>query len=84
MKKRKHLVRPTDAPIKLVESTITDVETKIEDVDTITLQFTFQNGSRILKRFYKYDYNYRTIWKNKKSGDSVVLKVKAGNIIDIC
>lgn len=84
MKRRKYLIRPTEAPIKFVESTIKEVETKIEDVDTITLQFTFQNGSRILKRFYKYDYNYRTIWKNKKSGDSVVLKVKAGNIIDIC
>lgn len=84
MKKRKHLIKSTEAPIELVESTITDVETKREDVDTITLQYTFQNGNRILKRFYKYDYSYRRNWKGKKSGDSVVLKVKAGTIIDIC
>ncbi len=84
MRRRKFLVQQSEAPIEVLETTIKDVQTKQEDIDTITLEFVFQNGRRFSKKFYKYDFDYRKIWKNKRSGDAIRLKVKAGNIIDIC
>ena len=63
--------------------TIKDIKIKDEDVDTITLQLILQNGIRFSKKFYKYDFDYHKKWKDKKSGDSVKLQVKASRVIDI-
>ena len=46
MKRRKYSVEQTEAPIKIIETTVKEVVKKDEDVDTITLQFIFQNGIR--------------------------------------
>ena len=53
MRRRKFLVQQSEAPIEVLETTIKDVQTKQEDIDTITLEFVFQNGRRFSKKFYK-------------------------------
>lgn len=83
MKRRKYLIEQAEAPIKILETTIKDIKIKDEDVDTITLQLILQNGIRFSKKFYKYDFDYHKKWKDKKSGDSVKLQVKASRVIDI-
>ena len=83
MKRRKYLIEQAEAPIKILETTIKDIKIKDEDVDTITLQFTLQNGIRFSKQFYKYSFDYYKKWKEKGPGDPVRLKVKASKVIDI-
>lgn len=83
MKRRKYSVEQTEAPIKIIETTVKEVVKKDEDVDTITLQFIFQNGIRFSKKFYKYTFDYIKEWANKEPGDPVSLKVKSNIVIDI-
>ena len=84
MEKRRYLVEQVEAPITILETMIEDVQVNKQDVDTITLKFILQNKMCFSKTFYKYGWDYMDNWKNKKSGDPVSLKIKAGIIIDIC
>ena len=81
MRRRKYQVQQQEAPIKQVSTSIKDIEIKEEDVDTIKIRYTFENGRALVKTFKKYSLEYRA-WRDKKVGDEIVLKTRAGIIVD--
>lgn len=81
MRRRKYQVQQQEAPIKQVSTSIKDIEIKEEDVDTIKIRYTFENGRALVKTFKKHSFEYRA-WRDKKVGDEIVLKTRAGIIVD--
>ena len=81
MRRRKYQVQQQEAPIKRVYTSIKEIEIKEEDVDTIKIRYTFENGRALVKTFKKYSFEYRA-WREKKVGDEIVLETRAGIIVD--
>ena len=82
MRRQKYLVQQQEARIIPVYTCLKGIEILEEDVDTIKIRYTFENGRALVKTFKKYSFEYK-IWSKKKVGNQIVLKTKAGIIIEV-